>query len=266
MSVIWGKRGGVARFKAIKIPYPSYVTPLFYSGSIIYPEWINYDETQISISGTTSAINAGTYTVTFTLKDGFCWEDETMLPYTIEWIVEKRKLAIPSQNGLLTYNGSVQTPTWSNYNSAYMIISGTTSATNVPFNGYYANFDLINPENYMWNDGTTTRQRVRWDMLSKYLGTAICEPSSITLSLSENPSAVVRVYNDADITYINTGGIIYPGVVHCTMTGDTAYPMEITFEAISIGAIICDTEGYVVAGTGKYNAYYQIRIPVTVTA
>lgn len=64
----------------------------------------------------------------------------------------------PAQSGTLTYNGSVQSPTWSGYDSTKMTMGGVTSGTNA--GSYTATFTP--KSNYAWTDGTTSAKEVTW--------------------------------------------------------------------------------------------------------
>lgn len=86
---------------------------------------------------------------------------------------------IPSQSGSLTYTGGSQSPTWSNYNTTYMTIGGTTSGTNA--GSYSATFTPTT--DYRWSDGTTTVKTVSWS-IGKATGTLTVSPNSIELSPS----------------------------------------------------------------------------------
>ena len=48
-----------------------------YNGASQSPTWKNYPAAGVSATGETSAINAGTYTVTFQLEDGYVWAGDT---------------------------------------------------------------------------------------------------------------------------------------------------------------------------------------------
>ena len=67
---------------------------------------------------------------------------------------------VPAQSGTLTYNKSSQSPSWSNYNTTYMTIGGTTSGTNA--GNYTASFTP--KTDYRWSDGTTTAKSVVWSI------------------------------------------------------------------------------------------------------
>lgn len=86
---------------------------------------------------------------------------------------------IPSQSGSLTYTGSSQSPTWSNYNATYMTIGGTTSGTNA---GSY-NASFTPKTDYRWSDGTTTAKTVSWS-IGKATGTLTVSKTSVELNMS----------------------------------------------------------------------------------
>ena len=69
-------------------------------------------------------------------------------------------VALPVQNGTLTYNGSSQTPVWTGYDSLKMTIGGVTSGTNA--GEYTATFTPIAP--YLWSDGTRVAKNVGWSI------------------------------------------------------------------------------------------------------
>lgn len=84
----------------------------------------------------------------------------------------------PSQSGSLTYTGSAQTPSWSNYDAAKMTLS-VTAQTNA--GTYSASFTPTS--NYRWSDGSTTAKSVNWK-IDKAAGSLSLSKSSITLDSS----------------------------------------------------------------------------------
>ncbi len=103
---------------------------------------------------------------------------------------------VPSQSGSLTYSGSEQTPSWSNYNTTYMTIGGTTEGTNA--GSYTATFTPTT--NYRWSDGTTTAKSVIWS-IGKAAGSLTLSASSVTLNTSNLTKAVtVTRAGDGTIT------------------------------------------------------------------
>lgn len=105
---------------------------------------------------------------------------------------------VPSQSGSLTYSGSEQTPSWSNYNTTYMTIGGTTKGTNA--GSYTATFTPT--ANYRWSDGTTTAKNVTWS-IGKAAGSLTLSASSVTLNTS-NLTKTVTVTRAGDGTITAT--------------------------------------------------------------
>lgn len=78
---------------------------------------------------------------------------------TVSWTIEKAKInTIPTQNGSITYDGSTKVPSWSNYNSNALKITGTTSAIEA---GVY-NVEFEPTSNYTWWDGSTGKKQASW--------------------------------------------------------------------------------------------------------
>ena len=110
---------------------------------------------------------------------------------------------IPSQSGSLTYTGGSQSPTWSNYNTTYMTIGGTTSGTNA---GSYS-VTFTPTTDYRWSDGTTTAKTVSWS-IGKATGTLTVSPNSIELSPSNlSDTFTIGGNHDGTISVVsnNTG-------------------------------------------------------------
>lgn len=162
------------------VTLPTQSGTLVYNGLELSPVWNNYNDTKLTISGITTGTNAGTYTATFTPKEGYIWSDNTEESKSVNWTINRASITTtPSQNGTLTYTGSAQSPTWSNYDSNKMTISGTTSGTNA--SSYTATFTP--KSNYQWNDGTTSSKNVTWN-IGKAAGSLSLNKSSVTLNAS----------------------------------------------------------------------------------
>ena len=105
---------------------------------------------------------------------------------TLSVTVERKSIAaVPSQSGTLTYNGSAQSPSWSNYNSAQLTLGGVTSGTNA---GSY-NATFAPTANYRWSDGTTTAKTVSWT-IGKAAGSLSISPTSMTLDMSSTSKTI----------------------------------------------------------------------------
>lgn len=102
---------------------------------------------------------------------------------------------VPSQSGSLTYTGSAQTPSWSNYDSSKMTLS-VTAQTNA--GTYSASFTP--KDDYMWSDGTTAAKSVNWT-IGKAAGSLTLSKSSITLnSNTKSTTFTVTRAGDGKIT------------------------------------------------------------------
>lgn len=102
---------------------------------------------------------------------------------------------VPSQSGSLTYTGSAQTPSWSNYDTAKMTLS-VTAQTNA--GTYSASFTPT--ANYRWSDGSTTAKSVNWT-IGKAAGSLTLSKSSITLnSTTKSATFTITRAGDGKIT------------------------------------------------------------------
>lgn len=99
--------------------------------------------------------------------------------------------AAPSQSGSLTYNGTSQKPTWSNYDSSKMSLN-VTGQTNA--GTYSATFTPTN--DYMWSDGSVAGKAVSWK-INKAAGSLSLSEASITLNSSAK-SATFTVTRTGD--------------------------------------------------------------------
>ena len=77
------------RGKIEKIPLPAQTGTLTYNGKAQSPAWLNYDSSKMIMSGTTSSINAGTFTAIFTPKKGCCWQDGSRDAKNVTWRIGK---------------------------------------------------------------------------------------------------------------------------------------------------------------------------------
>lgn len=117
--------------------------------------------------------------------------------------VERKSVPKPTWKNNLTYTGSSQSVSgasyWNNFNTTYMTIGGTTSATNA---GTYTAIFTLN-SNYRWADGTTSNLDVNWT-INKVAGTLTVSPTFVALD-ENNYSAGVKV----TITRPGDGAISY---------------------------------------------------------
>lgn len=165
---------------------PAQSGSLTYTGSTQSPTWKGYDSSMMTIGGVTSGINAGTYTATFTPIGKYVWTDGTQEAKSVSWTIGRAEVKnVPAQTGSVTYNGSAQSPSWSNYNSSQLTIGGTSSATNA--GSYSATFTPTS--NYKWSDGTTTAKSASWT-IGKATGSITLPASSLSLTYPKTSGTI----------------------------------------------------------------------------
>lgn len=122
---------------------------------------------------------------------------------TFNVTVNRKSVTKPTWKSNLTYTGSAQsvssTSYWNNYNTSYMTIGGTTSATNA--GTYIATFTP--GSNYRWADGTTSAINVNWT-INKATGSLSVNPTTVAIN-GNNYSSGVAV----TITRAGDGAISY---------------------------------------------------------
>lgn len=122
---------------------------------------------------------------------------------TFNVTINRKSVAKPTWKSNLTYTGSAQSVSsasyWNNYNTSYMTIGGTTSATNA--STYIATFTP--GSNYRWADGTTTAINVNWT-INKATGSLSVSPTTVAIN-GNNYSSGVAV----TITRAGDGAISY---------------------------------------------------------
>ena len=122
---------------------------------------------------------------------------------TFNVTINRKSVAKPTWKSNLTYTGSAQSVSsasyWNNYNTSYMTIGGTTSATNA--GTYIATFTP--GSNYRWADGTTSAINVNWT-INKVTGSLSVNPTTVAIN-GNNYSSGVAV----TITRAGDGAISY---------------------------------------------------------
>lgn len=96
----------------VRIPItnvPSQGGTLTYTGSAQSPTWNNYDSDELTLGGTTSGTNAGSYNATFTPKSGFQWSDNTTAAKTVGWSIAKAAGSLSLNPTSLSLNGDSPT-------------------------------------------------------------------------------------------------------------------------------------------------------------
>lgn len=120
-----------------------------------------------SVEGQTSATDAGTYHLTVSLNEGYCWSDGTRDDLDIAWEIQRQKVAKPTCTAAFTYTGSQRTAanpsnppvkSYSGRTESPYTYSGTRSATAA---GTYV-FQATLNGNYQWADGSIEPLSFTW--------------------------------------------------------------------------------------------------------
>lgn len=74
---------------AATMTIPTQSNSLTYTGSAQSPTWNNYDSGKMTLGGTTSGTNAGSYNATFTPKTNYKWADGSTGVKTVAWSIAK---------------------------------------------------------------------------------------------------------------------------------------------------------------------------------
>lgn len=160
---------------------------------------------------------------------------------TFNVVVNRKSVTKPTWKSNLTYNGSAQsvssTSSWNNYNTTYMTIGGTTSATDA--GTYKATFTL--KDNYRWADGITTALDVNWT-INKATGTLELSTTTVAID-ANNLTKTVTVNGNFDgtvsISPTSVTGLTTLSVNNRTITitgdGKTAVPSTEITVSVSAG-------------------------------
>lgn len=84
---------GIANRITIKAQ-PTQSGTLTYTGNLLIPTWSNYSAEQVTLSGTTSGINAGSYTASFTPNIDYRWSDGSIGAKNVKWSIGKAERSI----------------------------------------------------------------------------------------------------------------------------------------------------------------------------
>lgn len=90
---------------------PSVASSLTYNGSEQSPTWLAYDPEQLTMTGVTSAVDAGTYQVAFTPTKKYKWADGSSEAKFVEWTIAKAAGSISLSETSGTISGKNNTST-----------------------------------------------------------------------------------------------------------------------------------------------------------
>lgn len=83
---------------------PAQSGTLTYTGSAQSPQWSNYDSNKLTIGGTSTATNAGSYAATFTPKANYQWSDGSTSAKSVTWAIGKAAGSLTLAKSSVTLN------------------------------------------------------------------------------------------------------------------------------------------------------------------
>ena len=84
-----GARSATWSIGRARLATPAVSGTLTYTGSAQSPAWSNYDSSKLTIGGTNSATNAGSYSAAFTPKNNYQWNDGSTSAKSVSWSIGK---------------------------------------------------------------------------------------------------------------------------------------------------------------------------------
>lgn len=90
---------------------PTQSTTLIYTGAEQSPTWSGYDTGKMTLGGTTSASDAGSYNATFTPKDNYQFSDGQTTEKTVPWKINKAAGSLTLDKNSITLSGGITTAT-----------------------------------------------------------------------------------------------------------------------------------------------------------
>lgn len=113
------------------MPVPSQSGSLTYTGAAQSPTWANYDSGKMTLGGTTSGTNAGSYNATFTPGANYKWNDGTTNAKTVAWTIGKAAGSLSLNKSSISLNVSKMSDTITVTRAGNGTISAVSNATGV---------------------------------------------------------------------------------------------------------------------------------------
>ena len=116
---------------AATMTIPTQNNSLTYTGSAQSPTWNNYDSGKMTLGGTTSGTNAGSYNATFTPKTNYKWVDGSTGAKTVAWSIAKAAGSLSLNKTSIKLTAAKTTDTITVTRAGNGTITATSSAPTV---------------------------------------------------------------------------------------------------------------------------------------
>lgn len=110
---------------------PSQSGTLTYNGNSRTPSWSNYDTAKMTLGGTTTGTNAGTYTANFTPTTNYRWSDGSTGAKEVDWTIGKAAGTLSLSSSAVTLNSDTTSTTVNVTRSGDGAITATSDNTDV---------------------------------------------------------------------------------------------------------------------------------------
>ena len=147
-------------------------TSFDYDGSSHSPT-LDYDDTQVSVSGTLSEMVAGTYSITFTKLDSdtTAWSDGTVGTKTFYWTINAISVQIPTlTTSSFDYDETQKTISVSDISGfdeeTMQIVTSSSTLKATKAGTYSITIALLDSTNYCWSDGTNANKILTWKIVA----------------------------------------------------------------------------------------------------
>ena len=257
-----------------KVDVPTAKSGLVYNGNDQIG--VDYSEVGIySLSGI-KAVNAGQYTATVSLddKNNYEWSTGTSEDQSIEWIIDRAKVDIPTAIEGLVYNGDNQVGVNYDDSGIYVMYASTQ---NRYAGDYEARARLNDTNNYEWADGTTTYKKINWSIAKKEITISWDSDSFEYDGEAHLPTPIASDTNAEIVTDLSDGYIdvgeytvtasLKPdslSEINYTITSGTTQTFTITGYKITSGANGKITKGsisdYSITANGPYDKFQGLKI------
>ena len=174
---------------------PSQSGTLTYTGSSQSPSWSNYVSTKMTLGGTTSGTNAGSYNATFTPTSDYRWSDGGTSAKTVAWSIGKAAGSLSISKTSITLNSSTKSTTFTVTRSGDGAISATSSATGVATVSVSGTTVTVSSVNDTTGTATIT--------VSVAAGTNYTAPASKTCSVTASFKPTASTSAASGVTYTN---------------------------------------------------------------
>ena len=113
------------------VSVPSQSGSLTYTGSTQSPTWAGYDSSKMTIGGTTSGTNAGSYNATFTPGSNYQWTDGGSAEKAVAWTIGKATGSLSLNKSSISLNVSKMSDTITVTRPGTGVISAVSNAPGV---------------------------------------------------------------------------------------------------------------------------------------